>query len=314
MQLPPARTAVVVILLAGTAGALRARAQADVPVTVGFERAPFPYIVIRVPVAGHGCEAMLFDTGTNTTVLDPLLAADAGLAGGRETTVESLGGSTRAVAGQVRGIGFGDAAAATPRLAVAAPLTGVREISSSIRGIFGHDWLAGMDYIINYEAKRIVIGRAGIVPRPVGGQPVALTWVSGRPAITVTIRVHDGASFAARLVLDSGADRVALFGRVAATVASRGPTGTITIDSGFGVREVPASQIKCVIDGRVRSLTAQIRSDLTDREEDGLLPTSLFRSVYVAAVNGLVVLDGVIARVSQVRNDNTCRTRRGGDY
>jgi hypothetical protein len=307
-----ARTAIGVILLAGTAGTLQATAAGNGPVVIGFERAPFPYIVIRVPVTGHGCAAMLFDTGTNTTVLDPRLAAGVGLVAGRETTVESLGGSSRAVAGQVRGIGFGDAASMW-RLAVAAPLVGVREISSSIRGIFGHDWLARTDYIIDYEARRIVIGPAGTVPRPAGGQQIALTWVSGRPAIAVTIRAQDGAPLTARLVLDSGADGVALFGRAARIVASRGGTRTTRIDSGFGAREVPASQISCTIDGRTHSVTAQIRSDLTDREEDGLLPTSLFRSVYVAAADGVVVLEGVISSDSQLRNDEPCRGGPGGD-
>jgi len=291
--IPFAPAVAAAILLAGTGGAVLTRAATPVPVVVAFERAPFPYIVIRVPVAGQGCQAMLFDTGTNTTVLDPPLAARGGLVTGRETTVESLSGTSRAIAGEVRGIGFDGIPARSPRIAVATSVTGVRTISRSIRGIYGHDWLAGTDYVIDYGRKRIAIGLAGAVPRPAGGQRATLTWVSGRPAITVTIRARNVEPFTARLVVDSGADSMALFGRAAKALAPAADAAqTVTFDSGFGVREVLATQITVTIDGREHSLIAQVRSDLTDREEDGLLPPSVFRSVFVGTGDRVVVFDG----------------------
>ena len=41
---------------------------------VPFQPAPSPYVVIAVPIKGHGCAAFLFDTGTNLSILAPDLA------------------------------------------------------------------------------------------------------------------------------------------------------------------------------------------------------------------------------------------------
>src|SRR5262245_30051650 len=145
MGFPSVRSAGAVIVLAWTVGLVRAAAGGPQLVVVPFERAPSPYIVIRVPVAGRGCEAMIFATGTNTTVLDPSLAGMARLATGRVTTVESLGGAARAITGEVRGLGFDGIPAKRPTIAAAASLAGFRSIGPSIRGLYGHDWLAGTD-------------------------------------------------------------------------------------------------------------------------------------------------------------------------
>jgi len=286
------RAAGPAIVLAGSLVAVRTPAATPPPVVVPFERAPYPYIVIRVPVAGHGCEAMIFDTGTNTTVLDPSLAARVGLVEGREAAVESFGGRARGIAGEVHGIGFEGIPAQQPRIAVAASLAGLPGIVKSVRGLYGHDWLAGTDYLIDYGKKRIVIGRAGTVRPPAGGRRAVLTWVSNRPAVTATVRARNVAPFTARLVLDSGADAVALFGRAAKAVRPADTGRPMTIDSGFGIREVGASDIRITIDGRERSLIAQVSSDLDDREEDGLLPTSMFRTIFVGTADRVVVFDG----------------------
>jgi len=295
------------ILLAGTFVGTLAAAVTSQVVVVPFERAPSPYIVIRVPVEGRGCEAMLFDTGSNTTVLDPSLALRGGLVGGRETAIESLSGKRRGIIGEVRGIGF-EGIPQTPRIAVAAPLAGLGRIARSVHGLYGHDWLAGTDYLIDYRNKRIVMGQAGAVPRPAAGWHAPLTWASGRAAVTVTIQTNTVEPFTARLLLDSGADAVALFGRAARAVTSATDSGgTMWIDSGFGIREVQTSKITVTIGGRSRRLVAQTSSDVIDREEDGLLPTSLFHSVFVGAGERIVVFD---ADVTIPAAQTACRASR----
>src|SRR5262249_36406855 len=139
------------------------------PVVVPFEPAPSPFIVIRVPVAGGPCESLIFDTGTNTTVLAPSLAARIGLSGGPATTLQSLNGSVRAIKGEVRGIGFDGIPARGPRLAIATNLAGLRGFASALAGIYGHNWLTETDYLIDYGARRIVMGSTGRLPSPSGG-------------------------------------------------------------------------------------------------------------------------------------------------
>ena len=176
----------------------RARQHSTVPIAVPFEPAPSPYSVIRVPVAGGPCAALIFDTGTNTTVLAPALAARAGLTAGYATEVESLNRSTGATKGEVRGIGFDGA------------------VSPSI------------------------------------------------------------------------------------------PAGTMLIDDGFARREVPTASLNLIVGGIERPVRAAIRSDITDREEDGLLPTSVFRQVLVSASEGVVVFNRRVPAPDGVTPQRPC--------
>ena len=269
----------------------RARQHSTLPIAVPFEPAPSPYVVIRVPVAGGPCAALIFDTGTNTTLLAPALAARVGLTAGYATEVESLNRSTRATKGEVRGIGFDGAVPAAPRIAVSANVSALHGVAKSVTGIYGHNWLSGIDYVIDYEAKRIMMGLPALPPFA-GRDRVPLSWIAERPAVAAVVRAHAVEPYTARFVLDSGADHVSVFGRAAKRLALAVDSGrTMLIDDGFARAEVPTASISLIVGGIERSVRAEIRSDITDREEDGLLPTSVFRQVLVSASEGVVVFN-----------------------
>jgi len=250
---------------------------------------------------------LIFDTGTNTTVLAPTVAARAGLSVGQATRVESLNQAAAAIQGEVSGIGFDGAPAVGPKIAVAANVGGLRGFGRSVSGLYGHNWLAGMDYLIDYRAKQIMMGAAGSVPAQTGGSRAALSWAAGRPAVTAMVRAHSVEPFPARLVLDSGADHVTLFGRAAARIAPVGDwTRTMVIDSGFGTREVPTALALLNVDGRERSVPVELRSDVTDRQEDGLVPTSLFRSVFVSSAEAAVIFDGSLPASPRLQRTSAC--------
>src|SRR5262245_18476219 len=124
-------------------------------VVVPFESAPPPYIVIRVPLASGGCERMLFDTGTNTTILTPSVGARVGLTGGRDAELESLNGSARGIAGEARGIGFRDIPVGAVRTAIVTEIPGLPGFGGSLGGLYGHNWMSGAEYVIDYRAKHL---------------------------------------------------------------------------------------------------------------------------------------------------------------
>lgn len=278
-------------------------------IVVPFESAPPPYIVIRVPLAAGGCEAMLFDTGTNTTVLMPSLAARVGLSVGREAALESLNGSTRGTKGEARGIGFDDVPPGGSRAAVVAEIPGLRDFGVTLEGLYGHNWMSGTDYLIDYRAKRLVIGRPGSLSSSTEGYRIPFTWSEGRPAVDAVIRAHAVEPFSTRLVLDSGADHVTLFGAASKRMALvSDPNQTMTIDSGFGTREVPTAAVTVNMAGVERLVRVELRSDL-NRAEDGLMPTSFFRSVLVSTADGVVVFNTSLSNNPRQDRD---RCRRVG--
>jgi hypothetical protein len=125
-------------------------------------------------LTGRVCEVMLFDTGTNTTILAPSLAARLGLVGGDATAIESIDGTTHAMKGEVRGIGFDGIPGPRSKVAIAASVEGLRGLAPSIAGIYGHDWLAGIDYVIDYASKRLVLGSPGTLMIAPGARETGL--------------------------------------------------------------------------------------------------------------------------------------------
>ena len=158
-----------------------------------------------------------------------------------------------------------------------------------------------MDYLIDYEARRIVMGAPGTLPSTHGGHRTALSWAEGLPAVTAEIRAEGEELFPARVVLDSGTDHVTLFGRAAERMLAGDQARTVRVDSGFGTRDVPTAMISINIGGRRRSAVAALMRDVTDRQEDGLVPTSFFRSVLVRGAEGMVVFDAPASNRSRVR-------------
>jgi hypothetical protein len=212
------------------------------PIVVPFERAPSPFIVIRVPFASGPCEAMLFDTGTNTTLLASAQAARVGLSVGGETVVESLNGSKAVITGEVPGIGFDGIPVHEPRVASATDLPSLPGFGRAIAGVYGHNWLTGIDYLIDYDARWIVMGAPGTLPASHGGHRTALSWTEGLPAVTGEIRGQSIEPFPARFVLDSGTDHVTLFGRAAERMQANDRSPNVLVNSGFGTRALPTAR------------------------------------------------------------------------
>jgi len=53
-------------------------------------------------------------------------------------------------------------------------------------------------------------------------------------------------------------------------------------------------------------VSVEVRKDVTDREEDGLLPTSLFRSVLVSSADGNVIFDASLALSKDLQRTASC--------
>src|SRR5262249_13173455 len=123
-----------------------------------------------------------------------------------------------------------------------------------------------------------------------GGHRTALSWAEGLPAVTAEVRAPMVEPFSSRFVLDSGTDHVTLFGRAAARIMAEDSPGLVFVP-GFGLRSVPTAKIMLNLDGHPRRVLAVLMRDVKDRQEDGLVPTSFFRSVFVSSAEGVVIFD-----------------------
>jgi hypothetical protein len=81
---------------------------------------------------------------------------------------------------------------------------------------------------------------------------------------------------------------------------------TMPIDSGFGALHVPMATVMLKVGGHTRSVRVELRRDV-DREEDGLVPTSIFRSVLVSPAEGVVVFDAQMSLPNGLRRTHELR-------
>jgi hypothetical protein len=262
-------------------------------VIVPFQPAPSPYVVVRVPIKGASCAALIFDTGTSVPVLSRQLAASLGLTSGRPVRLTTLTGEAHGVAGPIAGLGFDIGGAGRHVEAIAVDPAVPPGLAPWARGIHGHSLLSDADYVMDYSARRIVLAPPSGLFSYIRGRRERLEWVDGRPAVTLLIAPASGVPFRARFVVDSGIDRVTLFGR-AALRAGGGNGRLVRVVDLFGSGLFPAVAVSIEAGKRRVETVAVLQAGVTDRTEDGLLPMSLFTSVYVSAAEHVVVLGGSI--------------------
>ena len=66
--------------------------------------------------------------------------------------------------------------------------------------------------------------------------------------------------------------------------------------------------MKLRVAGRDRRLDVALMPERRDRDEDGLLPTSMFKSVLISPIEGVVVVDGELTVSSEVEKKSlVCR-------
>jgi hypothetical protein len=158
-------------------------------------------------------------------------------------------------------------------------------------GILGHSALSGSDYVLDYADRRLIVAPAGSLGPIAGGVREPLEILEGRPAVRALFEAEDGSPYPVRLVLDSGATHITLFGRAAlrAVGVARTLRAASVVDP-LGSRIVPASAASIAFGGRRVRGVAALLPDMTSRSEDGLLPTALFERVYVSVVRKEVAL------------------------
>jgi predicted aspartyl protease len=250
--------------------------------------------VTKVWIDGRGPFRFLVDTGTSVTVVSS--AVDAGLSGGqtlqalsttgpvtvRETTAESLRAGTVEVA----------------RLRVLISDLPTFASHGRIDGILGMNFLEGSSFLLDVK-RRCLTPHAEDVR---GGSVVGAERIAGRIAV-----VTDGLRF----VLDSAASFPVLTSERAQALAMA--RGTFDLTSAAGKVTARSAHVRALQVGRLtlRDLDVALLPD-PSTTEDGLLPVTIFSTVYVSADRTSVTLNGESAgRASRPspRLDATLRRR-----
>jgi hypothetical protein len=163
-----------------------------------------------------------------------------------------------------------------------------------------HAAVVGTNLLIDYRTRRLIIDAGGLLAPHLEGDAVGMRQQGRRVLVDVAVTLsRTGPAVPVRLVLDSAAMAVTLFERDDLKPVHFAPNrilGYVRIESIHGMRVALKGRVDELAVGP--TLLHGVPVTLTDRpewwdvfEQDGLLPTSLFESLYFDYRNGAVILN-----------------------
>lgn len=252
------------------------------------------FVVVPVRLDGQGPFEFLLDTGTDTTIIAPEVAARLGLRPTSRVTLVTPAGAHAVPVAEVRAFAVG------PKLtgggeAVIDDLRELRSLDPRLSGILGQNVLGRLNFALDYRRRLLLVEEESDAPP--AGVRLPVGEEEGKMIISAATRPDDSAAL--RLLLDSAAGGLVLFDK-----PSRRPALKIELLPGRLLKASTNAGSRTASRGRLESLSVggETLSDLpvalmphseddAARPEDGLLPTSLFRSIYFNNAEGYVVLN-----------------------
>ncbi|MBZ5634565.1 MAG: retroviral-like aspartic protease family protein [Acidobacteriia bacterium] len=229
-------------------------------------------LVDGVYLNGHGPYRFLIDTGSTSNHLEQKLARSIGLTPTLRTELASSAGVTVVSGNDGIEVALGPVRAGAQTFLFAG-LEAVHQLSPDIQGVLGQAFLSRFDYRLDLRGQRLEFGTVEF-----DGKAIRVPFLKSndRPLVNTSL---------GPFLLDSGADGVIVFGAGGGDVKYE----MTTMSGSFIVGTITT---KLLIDGR-RFWHGEAVA--VPRQEDvgvaGLLPISLFRSVYICNSEGYVVFE-----------------------
>jgi predicted aspartyl protease len=260
-------------------------------------------IVVPLTVNGAGPFDFLVDTGAQTTTVDEKLASELGLTISGETGVSGAGTYARKAYAQLARVEVGGRRV-TDVLTVIDKLAELHAGDGRIRGIVGEDFLTHFDFLIDNEHQLLCLDESGAMAAAMKGThvPPAQPYGTDRDLsfmqpLVIEARL-DGIRDSVLFRLDSGSNAPVIYGggkpsvRLARTnvqILKRFVNG---VEQDFGV--LPPTDVSFGREAIRQVIFVQTMNSIGavhQAREDGVLPTRMFRRMFVSYSNQFAILD-----------------------
>ena len=261
------------------------QAQSD----IHFRLAHNTLVVVPVMVGKEGPYDFVLDTGANTSIVDPGIAAHVAMVAVDTVPQTTLAGIRTFTRGFVPALSVGAMHVENVEVVVK-DLSELRKLDSRIVGIAGQNFLAHFSYLLNYRQHVIRFERDAEIQDAIEGQRVRLETGDNQMLIPLEAQSRNHAKL--RLLLDSGANSLVLLRTAAwALNVSSQSSGVETTSNGqIGLRIGRLHEL-VVGPSRFRDLPVVLPTAEPSDIGDGLLPTNLFAALYINSREGFVVLN-----------------------
>lgn len=297
------RMALCIGLHACTFGFVRAHSSVPLRVING------SILVAPVLINGQGPFDFVVDTGTNTTLLDPGLAEKLAMPPAGRKLLATLTGSTVVTRYFLNSLVIGNEEINHVE-ALAQDLVALRKFDSRIQGILGFDVLRGFSFRVDNANRRLDLYAADELPVAKGGVRVPVSIAQDRILVSVASEAAPHGLW--NLALDSGVSRVLVFedrfqpldsaANALQSGQPRNPSqfnffaSTTRVTTNASARLGSVVKLDCLAIGKMRLRDQPVvilHSEMAASgfEEDGLLPTALFRAVLFDRATSTLIFD-----------------------
>ena len=262
-------------------------------------------MILPVMLNSTGPYDFMVDTGARLTTIDPSLASELHLARLGPTHVTGVGTYMNAEYGELETLQVGTYSIKQPLILIQ-DLRWVQQNDRHIRGILGENFLEHYDLLIDYEHRILCLDNTGQMQQKVKGARIALVpppyaerYLPFTQPLIVPARVPGIADQPLLFVLDSGAGVPVLFKAGERSVSASFITSpgrrhqADEVVQGFAVllpldMEVGACSLHQISFVTPVSVGKEIP---VKPDVDGVLPTSLFRNVFISYADHFAILE-----------------------
>jgi len=278
---------------------LPALAAPTTEITATFKIANDYLIIVPVTINGSGPYDFVLDTGSNNTMLDQKLADELALPHGSERISVGVMGSVTMSAVYANSLSIAGATVAGKDLFLFTSAD-AKGLPRKVRGVLGEDFLQNFDVLLDYRHQVLQLESGlGTLAATLTGEhlPVQLSGtLQGKSTfrrLIVIGRIQElGDNSPLSLVLDSGVNSLILFRKHLVLGASQHMfEGAAFNSSGLAAMETRTIRKLALGKDEVNDLTVIAHTGQPESDTDGLIPTSLFHSIFISHRGRFVILN-----------------------
>lgn len=272
---------------------------------VQYHSLPHSHIGISVLVNGSGPYEFMLDTGAQITVIDPALARELKLEVAGSLSLVTVASHVEAPLVSAEVLTVGPVSVGAISMAVE-DLSPIQADYRGLRGVLGNNFLSRFDLLIDNRHRLLCFDHGDRIKQSLRGErvPILAGAASGSSsasaeAILVTVHLPDEGKQGSVLRLDSGSNIPLLYfdHQARAHVRTQKMTvqgNTIGKQAQFVYAFTPERNVRLGSQKEMQIAFATPARNgrlYSKAGEDGVLPTTLFKSVFVSAADHFVIFE-----------------------